>query len=251
MPVVTTDAIIVQVFAYGETSRILRMLTATHGLQSAIAKGARRPRSRYAVLEPFSQGMATLYIKETRELQTLSEFELTTSRHRLGSGLLRFGGASLLAEIVLRATNEEPHPDLFARLAFALEHLEREADAAVEGAVLAEAWQLIGCLGFAPELDKCLDCDRPVGPDEDVRFDYAAGGIRCADCAGGAPGRPIPPRARAAMVAMARGEPPRLEHTRGHWWLLARYLDHHVLEGATLHSLDFLAIATGDAPCDD
>jgi DNA repair protein RecO (recombination protein O) len=251
MPVVSTDAIILQVFAYGETSRILRMLTATHGLQSAIAKGARRPRSRYALLEPFSQGVATMYVKETRDLQTLTDFELTYSRHRLGSGLLRFGGASLLAEIVLRATNEEPHPGLFARLALALARLEHEPDTAVESAVLSEAWQLVACLGFAPELDLCIDCDRPVNIDEDVRFDYAAGGMRCPDCADGAPGRAIPARARAAMVAMARGEAPQIERTRGHWWLLARYLDHHVLEGATLHSLSFLATATDEPPCDD
>jgi hypothetical protein len=32
-----------------------------------------------------------------------------------------------------------------------------------------------------------------------------------------------------------------MERTLGHWRLLERYLDHHVLEGGTLRSFQFLA----------
>ena len=251
MSVVTSDAIILQVFSYGETSRILRLLTASHGVQSAIARGARRPRSRYSILEPFSEGVATLYIKETRDLQTLTDFELTRNRQKLGTDLIRFGGASLISEIVLRATPEGPQPGIHALVATALARFEAEPAGTIEAAVLSEAWRLIGCLGFAPELDNCLDCDRTLPDDTAARFDYAAGGIRCPDCAPGAPGRDVPPHARLALQAMARGESPDIQRTRGHWWLLARYLDHHVLEGATLRSLDFLAAARGADECAD
>ncbi|MGH7130234.1 MAG: DNA repair protein RecO, partial [Planctomycetaceae bacterium] len=62
------DSIILQTFAYGDTSKILRLLTADHGVCSAFARGALRPRSRFGgVLEPFSEGVATLYLKEGRE----------------------------------------------------------------------------------------------------------------------------------------------------------------------------------------
>jgi DNA repair protein RecO (recombination protein O) len=252
MPVVTADSVILQVFPYGETSRILKLLTATHGLQSAIAKGARRPRSRYGgVLEPFTEGVVTLYVKETRDLQTLTDFELTRSRQSLGEDLMRFGGASLLAEIVLRSTGEEAQPGLYANVTAALERLQSEPRRTIETAILSEAWRLIASLGFAPELDDCLDCARPVPAHTDVKFDYAAGGIRCEDCAAGAPGRMVPARARLAMQEMAGGGTPQLEQTAGHWWLLSRYLDHHVLEGSTLRSLTFLAAARGTAPCED
>jgi len=251
MPVVTADSIILQVFPYGETSRILRLLTATHGLQSAIAKGARRPRSRYGLLEPFCEGVVTLHVRETRELQTLSAFELTRTRGSLGTDLLRFGGASLLAEIVLRATAEETQSGLYIALTQALERLQREPRGGVECAVLSEAWRLIARLGFAPELAECLDCGADIDAEADVKFDHAAGGIRCADCGAGAPGREIPARARLALQRMAAGETPALERTEGHWWLLARYLDHHVLEGSSLHSLTFLAAAREGDSCVD
>jgi hypothetical protein len=51
------------------------------------------------------------------------------------------------------------------------------------------------------------------------------------------------------MRAMIRGTDVALTETRGHWWLLTRWLDHHVLEGATLQSLEFIAAARIDS-CD-
>ena len=244
MPQVTTGALILQVFEYGETSRILRLLTTTHGVQSAIAKGVRRPRSQFAgLMEPFAEGVATLYIKESRDLQTLAGFELTRSRQALGRDLVRFAGASLIAEILLRTVGVEPNPELFELVTAALDRVEGSTPEATESVVLSEAWRLVASLGFAPGLDECLDCTREIAPDEDVSFDYAAGGIRCDDCAVGAPGRRIPARAVAALRAMLLGGDVQIDRTQGHWWLLERFLDHHVLEGSTLRSFAFLSEA--------
>jgi DNA repair protein RecO (recombination protein O) len=252
MGIVSADAIILQTFAYGETSRILRLLTESHGVQSAMAKGARRPRSQYGgILEPFTEGRVTLYLKDTRDLQTLSGFDLTRSHQSLGSDLMRFGGASLLSEIVLRAANEEPQPGLFSLVRDALDRIERHDVATVEHVVLSETWRLVACLGFEPELIACIDCSRPVGDDEDVKFDPGAGGIRCLGCGVGATGRLIPARALAALRAMLAAEDVPIDRTDGHWWLIQRYLEHHVLEGSALRSLGVIAAARGVVECSD
>ena len=47
MPLVSTDAIILHSFRYGETSKIVRLLTRDHGPQSVIAKGAMNPKSKF------------------------------------------------------------------------------------------------------------------------------------------------------------------------------------------------------------
>lgn len=242
MPVVSAEAIVLQTFAYGETSRILRLLTSTHGVLSAIARGARRPRSQYGLLEPFSRGTATLHMKDNRDLQTLSGFDLARSGHGLGRDLMRFGGASLLAEIVLRTTREESQPGLHALVLESLDRLDSGEEDRIETEVIAQVWRLIALLGFTPELDACVQCGGPAGEGE-IRFDYAAGGVRCADCSRDAPGRLLPTHAIDAIRTMLAGDPVRIDETRGHWWLLTRYLDHHVLEGATLASLDFIATA--------
>jgi DNA repair protein RecO (recombination protein O) len=242
VPLITTDSIVLQSFAYGDTSRILRLLTRTHGVQSVIAKGALRPRSRYGgVLDVFTEGSATFYFRESRELHTLSGFELGWIPQRLGGDLVRFGGASLLAEIVLRTASEEPQPALFDALCAALRRVADAPHAELESTVLAQTWLVIEQLGFAPALDECIACGRAVMPDEATSFDYAAGGIRCVECAPAHAGRPLPPAARAALLRLVNGEPVILQRAAAHWRLLAHYLSHHVVEGAPLKTLTFLA----------
>ena len=247
MPVLLLESIVLQTFPYSETSKILRLLTRTHGVRSALARGAMRPKSKYGLLEPFAEGLATFHLREGRELQTLSGFELTRSHQALGRNLVRFGGASLLAELVLRTASEESHPALFDALSAGLAHLEAASDEQVEAVALAECWNLVAHLGFAPSLDECLACGRAIGEDEDVRLDHAAGAVLCAKCAPGgtsSPGRPLPAFARATLGRFLRGVAwPAPERTGAHWSLLRRFLLHHVVEGSELRSLEFLESA--------
>lgn len=241
MPLITTEAVVLQTHAYSETSKILRLLTRTHGVRAVIAKGAMRPRSRYGgVLEPFSTGVATFYAKEGRDLHTLSGFDLTHTGQALGRDLLRFGAASLLAEIVLRTASEEADPSLHGRVRDALRQVETAPPADLEATGLAEAWTLIACLGFGPALDVCLGCDRTLDRGEETSFDYAAGGVRCRDCIPPGGGRTLPAHARQDLVRLVRGEPVVLQRTAAHWALLTRFLDFHVADGMPFRSLAFL-----------
>lgn len=241
MAVTATDAIVLQTFPYGETSKIVRLLTRSAGVHSAIAKGALRPRSPYSTLEPFTEGAAALHIRSTRELQTLSGFDLTRSRHALGRDLLRFGGASLLAELVMRTASEDPHEGLYDAVSSGLDRLVAAGPDDLEATVLAVTWHAVALMGFAPELGACVACGAVIAPALDAAFDHTAGGLRCNDCATGLPGYRIPARARAAIASFSRGEPVPVGVTTGHWRLLTRYLEHHLLEGSPLRSLNFLA----------
>lgn len=250
MAPVTTDSIILQSFTYSETSKILRLLTRTHGVRSAIARGALRPRSRYGgLLEPFSVGEATLYLKEGRGLQTLSAFDLERTGQPLGRDLLRFGAASVLAEIVLKTASEAADPMLFEHVDSALERISDADSETLEPIALAETWKLVSELGFAPELDGCLSCGSLLGPDEDATFDYAEGGVRCKACGGAVRGKRLPSHARHALLSLREGKPPHLERTTPHWTLLARFLAYHVTDGRPLRSLEFLTDAILHEPC--
>src|SRR5438128_9877861 len=46
MALVTTPAVVLQTYRYSETSKVVRLATRDLGVQSALAKGARRPKSR-------------------------------------------------------------------------------------------------------------------------------------------------------------------------------------------------------------
>jgi DNA repair protein RecO (recombination protein O) len=244
MPLVTADAIVLQAFPYSETSKILRLLTADHGVQSVIAKGARRPRSRYGgILEPFTDGAATFYLKENRDLHTLRDFELARPRQLLGRDLVRFGAASLLAEIVLRTASGQESPEVFGAVRAALGDLERVPAYQLEAVALAHAWTLITALGFGPALDRCVHCGAPL-PEDDLFFDYSAGGSLCGDCGGGAgAGRVLPARARQDLRHLAAGHVVELDRTGAHWQLLSRFLAYHLVDAGALRSIEFLAEA--------
>jgi DNA repair protein RecO (recombination protein O) len=236
-----TDAIVLQAFAYGESSRIVRLLTRTAGVQSALARGASRPRSRYSLMEPFAEGVASLYLRDSRDLQTLGGFELSRSRQGLAVDLTRFAAASLVAELVLRTASEAAQPELFEAVSTGLDRLMAAPPHQVETTALAVTWQVIATLGFGPELQSCLGCGEVLEDAAGASFDYTGGGIRCEACAPGLPGRAIPAHARAALACFARGEVAPVAVTEGHWRLLGRYLHHHLLDGTPLRSLEFLA----------
>src|SRR5438067_13695357 len=92
MALVTTPAIVLQTYRYSETSKVVRLATRDLGVQSAIAKGALRPKSRFgAGLELLSEGVAQLYFREARELHTLGAFDLVNLRRDLRSEERRVG----------------------------------------------------------------------------------------------------------------------------------------------------------------
>ncbi|HUG39140.1 MAG TPA: DNA repair protein RecO [Longimicrobiales bacterium] len=249
MPLVTTEATILQAFPYSETSKILRLLTPGHGVQSVIAKGARRPRSRYGgILEPFTDGVASFYHRPHRDLHNLSGFELVRPRQPLGRDLIRFGAASLLAEIVLRTVSEQAVPEVFAQLRDSLNALEQAPAGAVEPVALARAWSLVAALGFGPALDRCAACGGDVEAAADLFFDYTAGGILCGGCGAVAgAGRVLPAAAREDVLRFLCGEAGGVQRTAAHWQLLGRFLAYHLVDADSLRSLDFLAAAVGSA----
>jgi len=250
MALVNTRALVLQSFPYSESSKILRLYTLDWGLRSVIAKGALRPKSRYGgVLEPFTEGVATFYLKEGRDLHTLSGFDLLRSRQALGRSLAAFAGASLLAELVLRYATEEPHPALYETLVAAWDLIAEAGTGGEDAAraVLTATWTLVALLGWEPQTDHCIVCERPLVPTEAVRFDTRAGGVACLRCRPA--GRVIDAASRAELTRMVRGNTPQgpLSNPGLHRALLRAFLEMHVSEERPFRSLDlFLDQVGGD-----
>jgi DNA repair protein RecO (recombination protein O) len=244
----TTRALVLQAFPYSETSKVLRLYTLELGLQSVMARGALRPRSRYGgVLEPFTEGSATFYHREGRDLHTLSGFDLLRSRQALGRSLMAFAGASLQAELVIRTATEEPHPALFHTLVDAWEALAAaDGPDAVLAAAFTGTWAVVSLQGFEPEAAGCVRCARALADDEPSRFDAAAGGVVCTRCR--PEGRMLDPGSRAELRRMVAGEPVRaLGRPSTHRALLRAYLDAQLAGERPLRSLD-LFMESASAP---
>lgn len=243
MSQVSTPAIVIAAFRYGETSKIVRLATRDHGVQSAIAKGALRPRSRFgAALQVLSEGTAHYLAKENRELHTLTSFDVGRVHVGLAEQLDRYAAATALAELQLRLAPAAPHPGSFAVLADALAVLEIAPDTAVEVLGLRALWRLVAVLGFAPALEQCSR-DGAELAEGAVAFSISEGGALCRTCARMQPASELPADARLALSAFIDldRELPLLDdrHTTAHRRLLARWVRHHLGEQAELPALEF------------
>ena len=179
-----TTAILLSTLRHGETSKIVRLATRDHGVLSAIAKGALRPRSRFgAALQPLSSGVAHLVMHEHRDLHLLTGFDLTRLRVSLAADLSRFAAAGVLAEVMQRFGHPEPHPRSADLLEGALTLLEDAPAEAVEPLGLRMLWRLVSVLGFAPTLVRCARDGAPVDPEGPLPFSAQDGGALCASCA--------------------------------------------------------------------
>jgi DNA repair protein RecO (recombination protein O) len=249
MTLVSTPAVVLQTFRYSETSKIARLATRDLGVQSAIAKGVLRPRSPFgAALETLSEGVAQLYHKETRELQTLAAFDVIDLRRDLARDLGRFAGAAALAEVMLKMAPAAPLPAAYDTFTRALDALAVVEPPHADAGAARWLWLLVGVLGFAPELDACVrDGTAVAGNGSGVAFSTAEGGVLCAACAPPAPGAQpstrLPPQAYTDLLALndAGAALPALDaaHAAAHRRLVARFVRHHMGESRPLSALDF------------
>lgn len=230
MSVVSTPAVLLRSFNYSETSRVLKLYTRDLGLVSVMAKGIRRDGARgQAGLDTFSRGELTAYVRTTRDLQTFKEFSVEEAGAPLGRDVLRFAGASVLAEIVLLHAGPDPSPHVFDGLTNALRRIEAEPHCGIIGVVLAEGWMLVAALGYEPQIDLCVHCGRAPDASGVLRFDFAAGGVRCSECASDHSGPRVGPGARQQLAALIQGTPPEgLRKPRAHLRLLHDFVAYHI-----------------------
>jgi DNA repair protein RecO (recombination protein O) len=80
VPLYTADALILRTYNLGEADRIVVFLTRDRGKKRGVAKGARRPRSRFVgALEPLTEARVAYFEKERRELVGLNFAETIRS----------------------------------------------------------------------------------------------------------------------------------------------------------------------------
>jgi DNA repair protein RecO (recombination protein O) len=87
MPVYTSEALILRTYKLGEADRIVVFLTRDRGKKRGVARGARRPRSRYVgALEPLTRAEVAYYEREQRDLVRLNYVDVQRSPLAAASG---------------------------------------------------------------------------------------------------------------------------------------------------------------------
>lgn len=191
------EAVVVRLTEFSETSQIVSLFAARHGLLRLIAKGARRSTKKH-----FAAGLDLLELGEVgflpphgdAQLGTLTDWAQRETFGGVRRELLRLYGALYAIELVASLTEEaDPHPELYKALLSTLRALAGDGPAA---AVLpAFQSDLLREIGYAPNLEHCMGCHRRPARGGPVYFSAGAGGLVCRDCeANHIEKRRLPPR---------------------------------------------------------
>jgi len=195
-------AVVLRTVDFGESDRVVTLLTRDRGKLGAFARGARASRKRFGgALEPFTLLTAELVSRSGGDLMTLESVQVERSFHEIRSDLARIACAAYATEVARELVREhEPHPGLHDLL---VDYLGRLAAAPAAPAGL-RAFELaaLGEAGFQPRVDGCARCGGEVPPGEGAPFSVQDGGLLCHSCAPLAP--PLTPRLSAEAVAALR-----------------------------------------------
>lgn len=184
-------AVVLRTYKLGEADRIVVLMTENHGEVRAVAKGARRTKSRFgARMEPPTHVAVQLY-RGRGELDTVAQVETIDHFRPLRDDLVGLGRALTMLEATDQvARDREPDAALYRLLLGALRTLAASPSPLVVAGFL---WKLLALDGVAPVLDGCVVCGRP---DALVAFDVAEGGVVCRD---DRRGQPLSPPALALL----------------------------------------------------
>ena len=182
MPLVKTVAITLKSRKWGEADRIVTLYARQLGKIRAVARGARRLKSRMgAALEPLTICELNLFEKSGDSLYRVSQVDLIEPFMRFREDLTLMAAAARMANVVGAVTPDgDPDPELFDTLEQGLRSLVTSDDPALT-ALLFQI-RLLGLTGFRPQTDHCAACSRSREIHE-PQFSPASGGLVCATCA--------------------------------------------------------------------
>ena len=174
-----TEGIVLKHQPIGEADRIITLYTPYLGKVRAVARGARRAKSRLAGhLEPLTK--TQVLIRRGRTLDTILQSETISSNIDLRADLWRMSCGLYIAELVDRFTQEElENSSLYKLLAEGLKTLATTGE--IDLHLRSFELRLLHLTGYRPELQRCVECSTPLSPSTNY-FSPSAGGVLCSSC---------------------------------------------------------------------
>lgn len=180
-------ALVSRLVDYGDADRVVTLLSERHGKVAALARGARRSRRRFgAALDLFVLGEASLKVRHgARSMPLLERFDPVEDLSLAITGdVITVAHGSYMLELARELwPSGQEEPELFRAIVAALRAL-----AARRGTgpcvLLLRAFELrvLGAMGLAPSLERCVHCGADVGTSCSLAFSVAHGGVVCGSC---------------------------------------------------------------------
>lgn len=203
MPTYPLRALVLRKTKLGEADLIVTLLAADGRQVRAVAKGARKTRSKLgARVEPFT--VLDLLLATGRTLEVISEAETVASHDAIRGDLDRTGAASVVTDLLDKVSQEgQAEPRLFEMALVTLDVMQEARIEDLRAVVAAFLVKSLAMHGYRPTLDACAGCG--CADEAAEGFSLASGGVLCRACGDADPGAlPLSADARAALRALMR-----------------------------------------------
>ena len=176
---ITTEGFILKNRKYGETDSILTIFTRKAGKITAIAKGARKPKSNLlAGIQPFCYSELVIY--KGKSLYTVSQCDPKEIFYPLREDLKKLSYAAYLVELVDAVTTEGQTNNRLFNLFGKTLYLLKKEDIEINTIVRAFEIKLMNYIGYRPQLIGCVNCNKKESPT--WKFSSTEGGLLCSTC---------------------------------------------------------------------
>ncbi len=155
-----TEGIVLRLTEFSESSLVVSMFTRDFGLVSAMAKGARRPKSAFeGALDLLCLCRVVIIRKSGDSLDLLTEAKLERRFRAAQKNLRALYAGYYVAELVRELTERDaPQPELFHYLAETLQAFDRQSPIDIDTELMRFELRALKSLGHAPTMEICAVC---------------------------------------------------------------------------------------------
>jgi DNA repair protein RecO (recombination protein O) len=181
MPLNESEAIVLRCYPLGEADRLVSFLSRSRGRMRGVAKGAKRPKSRFgSTLEPLSYIRMWFFERETRELVRINQCELLESFLDAQKDYTQGLALALLAEINEVVLPEHEASDASFRLTLLTARQIRATGKTAAPLLYFVLWT-VKLAGWLPDLSGCTKCGKSLAG-QPAFVSPARSGLACQDC---------------------------------------------------------------------
>lgn len=182
MAIKKSKAIVIGHYPLGESDRIVIFLSRDYGKIRAVAKGARKIKSKLCGrLEILTYGELIYFEREGKDLHSVNSFDIIEPFQMLREDLLKMAYCTYAAELIQNVVSEEePDPDTFDLMLKVMLMIAKNDDPEI--IIRTFEIQLLEKMGLNPRLDSCIICSNKINEPNPI-FNIQAGGILCNKCA--------------------------------------------------------------------
>ncbi|MDA8441137.1 MAG: DNA repair protein RecO [Peptococcaceae bacterium] len=179
MAVYSTDAIVIRSRDYAEADKIITLFSQDLGKIQAIAKGARKPKSKLrGGIQLFTYAAFQLY--KGKSLDTVTQVEPKESFFGLLTDLERLSYANYMAELVDAAVLENENGQEIFLLTLTCLYL-LQASTSPKVVIRSFELKLLQLLGYQPQVEECLGCGQTTTGGKNY-LSAEMGGVICHSC---------------------------------------------------------------------